>query len=135
MIASRPAASRLFDRKNANYAFLPGLAIFIVAYVVLAEIDSAAMLFAAAILLGVGFGAVQNSALALTVVRAPRHRLGMANATYFIMVDICSSVSPVIAGLLIPEIGYRYLYLLAGALAVIAFPIYWRFIGRDLKHS
>jgi MFS family permease len=135
LIASRPLASRIFDRKNANYIFLPGLALFVAAYVALARIDSAVSLFVAAILLGVGFGAVQNSTLALTVVRAPRHRLGMASATYYIMVDICSSISPIIAGLLIPVIGYRYLYLLAAVLAAIAYPVYWRFIGRDLSRS
>jgi len=83
----------------------------------------------------VGFGGIQVTTLSTTIVSAPRHRLGMANATLFIMVDVCASVGPVIVGILIPLVGYVWVYLIGAIFTALSFPVYWRLIGRKLRQD
>jgi MFS family permease len=130
ILASRPFVSRLFDRKGANFTFVPGACIYVASFTLLALTQNGWMLILSAVLLGLGFGAVQSSTLALTVTRAPRQRLGMANATYFISLDLCSSIGPIIAGLLIPYFGYRGLYLIGAVYTMLSLPVYFKLLGQ-----
>ncbi|MDR3365166.1 MAG: MFS transporter [Clostridiales Family XIII bacterium] len=131
LLAMRPFVSRLIDRRGANFVLFPCCAIYVAGFAVFAMMKNSAMLVIAAILFGVGFGAVQNAMLALTVRRAPRHRFGMANATFYMSLDLCASIGPMIAGLLVPLAGYRGLYLIAAVCTAAGLPVYYRLVGKD----
>jgi len=69
-------------------------------------------------LIGLGFGVVQSSGQAISVKVTPRHRLGLANSTYFIFLDLGTGIGPFILGLFIPYTGYRGMYI---GMAIVTF--------------
>jgi MFS family permease len=124
LLGTRPLVSKLFDRKGATFVMVPGISLFAVAFFVLSSANSPFTLLLAAVLVGTGLGACQNSTLALCVSSVPKRRLGFATATFFAAIDLSSSLGPVIAGLLIPLTGYRGMYFVGGIWTLIGLPIY-----------
>ncbi|MDR0875274.1 MAG: MFS transporter [Clostridiales Family XIII bacterium] len=124
LLATRPIVSKLYDRKGATFVMIPGVCIYVVAYLVLANANSHFSLMLAAVLIGVGLGACQNTTLALALSSVPRRRVGFASSTYYVAFDTCASAGPMIAGLLIPLIGYRYMFTVAAIWTAIGLPVY-----------
>ena len=125
MLGIRPIISRVFDKKGGTFALIPSVCIYVIAYLILASISSPFTLLLSALLLGVGFGACQNTALALSLKTVPRKRLGFANATFYATLDGCSALGPIIAGLLIPSLGYRYMYTVAAIWTAVGLIMYF----------
>jgi MFS family permease len=65
-----------------------------------------------------GSGVVQSVSQAITVKVTPPHRLGLANSTLFICMDIGLDIGPFTFGLFVPFAGYRGVY---GGAAIGAF--------------
>ena len=124
LICTRPLVSKLFDKKGATFVFVPGVILFAGSYLVLATVNSHFSLMFAAVLLGAGLGACQNTTLSLAVSIVPRRRLSFANATYFAAFDTCASIGPIFAGLLIPIVGYRYMFAIGAIWTIIGLPVY-----------
>ena len=138
MLGIRPLISRIFDRKGPIFAFIPSVSIYTIAYLMLASINSPSMVLLSALLLGIGFGACQNTSLALALKTVPRRRLGFANATFYATLDGCSAIGPMIAGLLIPAIGYHYMFSVAAIwtiLGLIVFFILYPRIKRSIVNQ
>lgn len=135
LLVTRPFVSKIFDKKGATAVIMPGIIVYVASFLLLSFLNSEVMLFAAALCLGIGFGAIQNATLALTVTRAPRSRLGMANATYYMSLDLCATVGPIFAGLLIPIVDYHGLYMIAAIYTSLGLLVYYLLIGKSLKSS
>ena len=81
------------------------------------------MLIAAA-LLGFGVGTVQSCGLAMAVRVTSDARLSVANATFYMLLDVGVGIGPILLGIVAPLIGYANLYLcmaVVGALALALF--------------
>ncbi|MBO1914617.1 hypothetical protein J4G37_58565, partial [Microvirga sp. 3-52] len=63
----------------------------------------------------------------------PPHRMGLANSTYFIFLELGLGLGPFILGYLVPLIGYSGLYLSMVALIVLMIPIYYLLHGKKDK--
>ena len=75
-------------------------------------------------LLGFGVGTVQSCGLAMAVRVTSDARLSVANATFYMLLDVGVGVGPILFGIVAPLIGYANLYLcmaVVGALALALF--------------
>ena len=75
-------------------------------------------------LLGFGVGTVQSCGLAMAVRVTSDARLSVANATFYMLLDVGVGVGPILLGIVAPLIGYANLYLcmaVVGALALALF--------------
>lgn len=130
---SRPFTGKLMDAKGPNSVAYPGLAIFAIGLIILSQVNSSFLLLVAAAVLGLGYGNFQSCAQALAIKVTPRHRLGLANSTYFIFLDLGLGLGPFILGYLVPYVGFSGLYLSLVPLVGIAILVYYLLCGRKGK--
>lgn len=136
MVLSRPLFCRLTDRFGFSAAMYPGLIVLIAAMFLLYRASAMPLFLIAAFLYGVGFGAVQSSMQTMSVIYAPKARLGAANATFFTGFDGGIGFGAVIAGIIASRLGYSRMYLSFSLLLIIAGILYF-FIAKKAtkKHE
>ncbi|QQE74475.1 MFS transporter [Brevibacillus composti] len=110
LMAVRPFAGKLFDRKGHVWVLIPGALLAGVGLLVLSYISTAAGLAAAAALFGAGFGAVQPSLQAWTINRVPPHRRGAANGTFFSAFDLGIGLGAMLLGAVAKVTGFSLMY-------------------------
>ncbi|MEC4271734.1 MFS transporter [Adlercreutzia sp. R25] len=120
MFATRPFTGRAFDRKGPHPVMLPAFVSFALGMVLVAFMVNDWMLLGAACLLGFGVGTVQSCGLAMAVRVTSDARLSVANATFYMLLDIGVGIGPILLGLIVPLIGYSALYLCMAAVGVMA---------------
>ena len=130
ILVTRPFVSRLFDKKGPNVVLTPAIILISLAFVLLIRANSPFTLLMSAVVFGVGFGGLQTSTLALVVHRATKDRMGIANATYYMSLDLSSSLAPMIGGALILALGYDKYYTIAAIWTLLCLPFYYLLIGR-----
>src|SRR5690625_4207424 len=112
VLFSRPFTGHLMDLKGANYVMFPAFISFSVGMLLLSSANSMAILLVAAAFIGLGFGNMQSITHAIAIKLTTPERLGYATSTFFIFMEIGLGFGPYLLGLIIPLIGFRYLYLI-----------------------
>ncbi len=84
-------------------------------------------------LVGLGFGAIQSSAQAIAVKLTPVHRLGLGNSTYLMFSDIGGGTGPLLAGFIIPFIGYRGMYTVLSIISLACLLFYYLLHGKTAR--
>jgi MFS family permease len=87
------------------------------------------MLLLAAVINGIGFGALQSSGQTIAVKSAPPHRTGLATATFFLFADVGVGVGPLLAGLIITSLGYRGTFGVLAAVVAACLLLYYALHG------
>ena len=101
---------RLFDKKGLDSVIYPGLILFILGLFILGHIESLSGLIIAAIILGLGFGAVSPAFHTLAVKAAPPERSGVATSTYFWSLDISVGLAATLLSIAANQWGYALMY-------------------------
>lgn len=126
MFITRPFTGRAFDRVGPHPVMVPAFVSFVAGMVVLAFAANDWMMLGAAALLGFGVGTVQSCGLAMAVRVTSDARLSVANATFYMLLDVGVGVGPILLGIIAPLIGYANLYLamaVVGAAALALFMV------------
>ena len=110
ILVTRPFIGRIFDQKGPDYTVYPGLLLFAGGMALLGSITELSGLIAAALLLGIGFGAVTPALQTLAVRSAPPARAGVATATYFWSLDISVGLAAAGLGVVAVTCGYAFTY-------------------------
>ena len=132
VVLLRPLSGRLSDRFGRATIIIPGMFFLVLSMVVLAYSVSMFGLLSAAVLQGIGFGAVHPSIMALVVDRSTAHDRGPALATVMMAFDIGVGVSAIGFGQVLERTDFTTMYLcaagiaLAGALTVIVVTFFQR---------
>ena len=129
---TRPYIGRRFDRKGENSVVYAAVLIFAVSLGILAAAYHGAVLLLAAVVMGLGFGAIQACGRALTAKVTPLHRMGQATSTFYIFGDTGLGLGPLFCGLLIPVTGYRGMYGVMAAIAAASLFVYYGLHGRHV---
>ena len=108
----------------------PAIGFFIVSMIVLSQAYNAFALLAAGALVGLGYGTIATSCQTISIKEAPKHRVGMATATFFIGANVGTGIGPFILGFIIPVLGYRGLYISIAVMITIGGFIYYLFHGK-----
>jgi MFS family permease len=72
---------------------------------------------------------VNTTISALTMERAPRHRLGSAMATYTMGYQVATGLSSLLWGALITSLGFSWVFVVAAGFQVLTIGLSWAFIG------
>lgn len=130
VLLSRPVTGPLMDRKGANIVVYPALILFAAGMLVISRADAGWMLLAAALLMGFGYGNFQSISQALAIKATPRHRMGLANTTYFIALDLGLGFGPLALGFIVPMLGYRGMYASLVLVILAGLVVYYFVHGR-----
>ncbi|SES31053.1 MFS transporter [Psychrobacillus sp. OK032] len=133
ILISRPFTGKLLDRRGGNSVAYPGLVLFAIGMLLLSQTQTTFIFLLAAGLIGLGYGNFQSTTQTLAIKVTPPHRMGLANSTYFIFLDLGLGLGPFILGYLVPVFGFRGLYLSLVVLIVIGIFIYYMLHGRKDK--
>ena len=135
VLVSRPFTGKLMDAKGANSVVYPSLIAFAIGMYVLSQAQSSIMFLLGAALIGLGFGNFQSVAQTIAIKLTPPHRMGMATSTFFIMLDLGIGFGPFLLGFMVPEYGYRGLYLSMVPLILASVFIYYFLHGKKERRS
>lgn len=124
LMVSRTFAGQLYDRKGHGAVFVPGTVLIIIAMLLLAWLPNSFILYCAAVLYGLGFGTIQPALQAWSVDKAPIHRKGMANATFFSFFDLGIGCGAILFGQIGQLFGYDSIYLTAAVSVFLSILIY-----------
>lgn len=87
MIVARPFTGRLYDTKGPSIVIFPSFVLFAMGLFLLSVLDSVAILFISAVLVGIGYGSIVPCFQALAIQSAEKHRSAHATSTFWTCFD------------------------------------------------
>ena len=130
ILLSRPFTGKLMDIKGANSVAYPAIILFAIGMVIISQASSSFTFLLGAVFIGLGYGNFQSCTQALAIKVTPIQRMGLANSTYFVFLDLALGLGPLILGIFIPIIGFRGMYLLLAGVIVLSLFVYYALHGR-----
>jgi MFS family permease len=125
----QPFVGRLGDRLGRARSMISGATIAAVGLLV-AMIPGFATFTAAAVIYAIAQSLVMATVSALTMERAPKHRLGSAMATYSVGFQVATGISSLAWGAMINSVGFGWVFAAALALQVLTIALALRFLMR-----
>ncbi|MGP6176235.1 MFS transporter [Microbacterium sp. A196] len=114
-IIARLVIGKALDRLGERVIVPPLLASLAAGLAVLALPMTTVTLILSAGLVGVGFGALFPSVHAAVFSASPPHRAALATSTFYLVGDAGIGIGPLLAGALVPWLGFDGLYVLLAA--------------------
>lgn len=133
VLLSRPITGPLLDRKGANIVMYPAIIMFAIGLAVISQATLTMAFLIAAALIGFGYGNIQSVTQALAIKVTPPERLGLANTTYFIALDLGLGFGPFLLGYIVPSLGYRGMYMTLAFVVLAGIIVYYFLHGRRDK--
>ena len=127
LFVTRPLCGKLNDLVDKRYIIIPCSALLILTFVLLTRADNLIIFTIAAITYGLGYGGLQPSLQTWCVKSVIPERRGVANSTFFIGLDLGTSLGALLAGCLAQWKGYKFMYeimILPISIALIIYVIY-----------
>lgn len=121
MFLTRPFTGRAFDRRGPALVMTPAFFSFSAGMLMLAFAVNDWMILGSALFCGYGVGTIQSCGLAMAVKAASDERLSVANATFYMCLDLGVGVGPLLLGMLVPLMGYSLLYVAMAVVGMGAF--------------
>lgn len=134
IIISRPFTGRLLDLKGDNFIMYPALFVYGISLFLLSEGYNDYLFLTAGALIGLGFGTVMSSSQVIATKKSPRHKMGLATATFFFALDFGVGIGPYFIGLLIPYIGFSGMYKLLSIIVIAMILAYHYLHGKSFKN-
>jgi MFS family permease len=135
ILISRPFIGRLFDSLGENLIMYSSIIIYIIGMALFSNAHHGFTLLLSGALLGIGIGAIQSSTQAISVKITPMHRMGLANSTYLLFLDLGMGIGPILTGLVIPFTNYRGVYTGAAIVGAACLLLYYLVHGRTVLYS
>lgn len=133
LLMSRPALGKLTDKYGFAATLYPGIIFVLLTMIILYKVINIPAFLFAAFFYGLGLGATQASLQTMSIVRAPKDRLGAANATFFTGFDGGIGFGSVLGGIVAANIGYASMYLSFASFAIIAAIVYYCYRNNQNK--
>jgi MFS family permease len=133
LMLTRTFAGTLYDRKGHQAVFIPGTVLIIAAMILLSWLPNSLIMYTAAVLYGLGFGAVQPALQAWAVEKTAINRKGMANATFYSFFDLGIGIGAIVFGEISHIFGYSSIYKTAAFSVFISILIYLYFLIKNRK--
>lgn len=133
ILAFRPLAGRLLDKKGDNIVMIPALIFYALSLWVLGLAASLPLFLASAVFMALGYGNILNIGQVIAVRSAHHHRLGRATSTYFVFNDAGQGMGPLVMGVIAGRMGFSAMYGLDAALIVAGLAFYYMVHGRHAR--
>ncbi|MFC0581658.1 MFS transporter [Micrococcoides hystricis] len=124
VLASRPFTGPLMDRKGFSIVMVPALGLFALSLVLLSAATNFGMLLAAALGVGLGYGNMLSAGQTIAVTSVPKHRIGMATATFFLGIDAGIGLGPILLGPVVLQFGTGGMYFFMGMVVAVLTLVY-----------
>lgn len=135
LLASRPIAGKLLDKKGDNIVIYPSLGFFAISLLLLSTTNSSFTFLLSAALAALGFGTIMSAGQAIAIKLTPKHRYGLATSTFFICLDSGVGIGPFLLGFLVPLIGYTGMYTALAVVVLFSIFLYFVLHGRKAVAS
>lgn len=135
LVLVRPFIGRIMDRKGERYVMYPAFVILAIGMFIISVLDSPAIMFGAAVCLGLGYSAIFAASQSSCIKAAAKERVAQANITFFFCFDLGFSLGAYFFGIVAQKIGFSNMYLADAALFGIGLILYYLFVGRDAGQS
>lgn len=132
----RPFSGKLFDRSGPA-AVMPAGALFVIGGLVLLSYSaSTAVMIAAAVCYGIGYGVLQPSLQAWTVKRVRPERRGAATGMFYNSTDLGIAIGSLTLGIVATQTSYAMMYRLSAGFLVLFLLVYaLSYFGREAKRA
>jgi MFS family permease len=124
IIVSRPLVGRLADRGGCNCVMYPSFVLFAAGFVILSKTDTPFLMFAAAILLGIGFGTFAAISQVIAIQKTKQDRIGIALSTLLAISELGTGMGPFLLGGLLAHISFQTLYIILGVVTILTLGVY-----------
>ena len=112
----------------------PVLCSFAIGLVLLAITHTSLLLLISAIFVGIGYGTIVPSAQAIAIQQSPVDKIGLATSTFYMFADFGAGIGPFVLGIMVPIMGYRYLYITMAIVVIASIILYYFMHGRKAIH-
>jgi predicted MFS family arabinose efflux permease len=101
----------------------------------LSQAHNAVFMLLAGACTGFAIGVIQSCGLAIAVKVTPKERIGRANSTFFVIMDLAVAIGPIVLGLFIPLMGYRGVYVAMAIGGMLCALLYYVLHGKNASAS
>ena len=129
MVATRPFAGRLTDKYGPNRTFYPGMALYILAIILISSARSLPVVLMGAVCASMGGGVVSPAVQAMTMQSVAPKRRPVASNTLYTFMDIGNFLGPTLAGTILGLTNYETMIraiLVPMTLAIAIFTLGWK---------
>lgn len=130
VLGVRPLLGRVSDRLSRGTIILPGIALTGLSMAALALGASRPAVISAAILFGVGWGALWPGLLSLSIDLVPESQRGSATGTFTAAFDLSFGLGSALLGFMLESGGFEVLFAAAGLGALASFVVFLSGKGR-----
>jgi predicted MFS family arabinose efflux permease len=131
----RPLSGQLFDRKGHFWVLFPGTLFSMLGLILTSYASSTLTLIIAAILYGIGFGAIQPSIQAWVISRSAPSRRGAANATFYSAFDLGIGGGGMLLGVVAQMTSYGQMYRYSSICLVLYLVFYFIYMAAQSKKA
>lgn len=135
ILISRPITGKVSDKFGPNYIIYPGMIICIIGIILLSQATNTSSFLIAALMIGLGLGALQPTLNAIVIESVSPERRGAATATYFMSVDIGIVAGAFIIGTIVKYAGYNGAFLSSSFFVGLSLIFYWLYQNKQLKNN
>lgn len=125
LLIIRPYAGKTFDKKGPLQIMAVGFLAISVAFVLLFMARGDLLFSASAVAMGIGFGIVQPTTMAIAINRVEPFRRGAANGTIFSAFDLGIGLGSILLGVLSNKVGLSYMYLACAGIILIPLVMFY----------
>jgi len=125
LLVVRPYAGRAFDKKGPARIMAAGFLAISLAFILLFLARGYVLFIASAVTMGIGFGIVHPTAMAMAINRVAPHRRGAANGTIFSAFDLGIGLGSILLGFISKQAGMSYMYLACSFIILIPMIIFY----------
>jgi MFS family permease len=110
LLFTRPTVGKLSDKYGLQKVLIPAMCFFAIAFIIISFASSLPMFLVAAFISAFGYGACQPAIQTLCMKCVPNERRGAGSCTNYIGTDLGNLAGPVIAGIIIENLGYSAMW-------------------------
>lgn len=129
-LVARLVTGRIQDRFGDNVVVIPVLILNTIGMVLVAQATSPFMIVLAGVFVGLGFGSLMPSLLAVVVNLSSPARVGVTTSTFYLFLDLGSGLGPILLGYAVTAFGFSAMFLIGAGLAVVSGVLYMLVHGR-----
>lgn len=132
-ILSKPIMGRRSDTSGRKPLITIGLLLCAISFAAIPVLKDFYLLAMAALVFGLGEALVTSSSAALIIDLCKEKNFGAAMGTFGTIFDVGHAAGPILAGLLIAQLGYQYSFWIMAALLLVAIPVFTANVNFDNK--
>lgn len=133
MLLSRPLINWVSKRIGVRRIIVPGNLFLLASFVLLIFAANMTHFILAAVAFGIGFGIGQPALITIITDLAPVHRRGVANATFFIAMDLGIGLGAVVWAAISQALNYQAVFVGASAGIILSCLAYYLLLRLQLK--